>query len=709
MTPEQWARAKAVFGAALARAPNERAAFVAEACGADAELRREVESLLGASDGADAFLAEPPAAVAVAPNATRSPAGDQPAIAELNAALGGRYVMGRELGRGGMATVYLARDVRHKRPVALKVFDPELAQSLGAARFLREIELAANLQHPHVVPVHDSGEAAGLLYYVMPFVDGESLRGRLGREWRLAVEDVVRIAREVADALDYAHGRGVVHRDIKPENILLSGGHALVADFGIARAVSKATEGAARETLTQTGLAVGTPAYMSPEQAAGEREVDGRSDVYSLGCVVYEMLIGETPFHGTSAEQMAKRFRESPPAASARRPGLPSMLDAVLLRSLALAPNERYSTAGEFAAALQTASDAPGRSATRAGDEQSERTGAETARPGRRRLSARVATATLVTVAASLVPLSFLHVPHTNVRVDVNVEEVSFELASDLPLSRAGELLYVDRLDIAGLQTGDPALRTHAGDTGSVSDGIRIIPRRSEAGTGQVGLDLTRPLGSKAHVTFRRTPLREYLLSIEQPGRPIPIALDGAVSIAGADGSSRDTTFRAPLYVEVTPRAGEPLDFAIAMTPHDTVILARQIVARGLSFIRTEQMFDGQTGTPTPHSTIVGGIVQVGDPDGVVRSLRPEDRLRWTAPEGIVVQSITADGGDIRVRFRGSVADLTLESAGTTETIMPSLLGSVRAATAIAALVSASALVAAFWWLVFRWHRRTVP
>lgn len=270
----------------------------------------------------------------------------------LATALAGRYEIQREIGRGGMAAVYLARDVRHRRSVAIKVLDPELSASLGTARFLREIETAARLSHPHVVPLHDSGEAAGHLYHVMPYVEGESLRARLDREGPLSVDEALAIARQIADALDYAHEQGVVHRDIKPENVLLSRGHALVADFGVARAMAKATEGSAPETLTQTGLAVGTPAYMSPEQAVGERDVDRRSDVYSLGCVVYEMLTGATPFSGTSTEQLTKRLRESPPAASDRRAGLPPALDAVLGRALALTPSERFGTAGALVQAV---------------------------------------------------------------------------------------------------------------------------------------------------------------------------------------------------------------------------------------------------------------------------------------------------------------------------------------------------------------------
>src|SRR6059036_308605 len=205
----------------------------------------------------------------------------------LRDALVERYAVERELGRGGMATVFLAEDLKHQRPVAIKVLHSELAAALGSDRFLREIEIAARLQHPHILPLYDSGAATGFLYYVMPYVEGESLRDRLAREKQLPQEDALRIATEVAGALAYAHSRGIVHRDIKPENIMLSGGTAVVADFGIARAVTAAGEG---QQLTQTGTIIGTPAYMSPEQATGNAEIDGRSDEYSLACVLYEML-----------------------------------------------------------------------------------------------------------------------------------------------------------------------------------------------------------------------------------------------------------------------------------------------------------------------------------------------------------------------------------------------------------------------------------
>jgi eukaryotic-like serine/threonine-protein kinase len=275
-------------------------------------------------------------------------------------ALRDRYTLERELGRGGMATVYLAHDLRHERKVALKVLRPELIHALGPERFLREIATTANLHHPHILPLYDSGrtpEASGaLLYYVMPFVEGESLRDRLNREKQLPLDEALRIAREVADALSYAHGHGVIHRDIKPENILLESSHALVADFGIARAVSAA--GADR--LTDTGLALGTPAYMSPEQAAGDRDVDGRSDLYALGCVLYEMLAGQPPFSGPTVQSIAhQHLTATPPPITQLRPAVPGMVAAALERALAKNPADRFNPVGQFAEALSTLQSLP--------------------------------------------------------------------------------------------------------------------------------------------------------------------------------------------------------------------------------------------------------------------------------------------------------------------------------------------------------------
>ena len=260
----------------------------------------------------------------------------------------------RELGRGGMATVYLARDLRHDRPVALKVLHPELAHALGPERFIREIRLAARLDHPHILSVHDSGETAGRLWFTMPYVEGESLRNRLAREPQLPLADALRITRAVADALGYAQRQGIIHRDVKPENILLQGERCVLADFGVARAVD-----AAGERLTETGFALGTPAYMSPEQGAADRHLDPRSDIYSLGCVVYEMLAGEPPFTGRTAQALiARRLADPVPDLCTVR-DVPRQVERAVRQALARAPADRFADAPAFARALEAAAGAP--------------------------------------------------------------------------------------------------------------------------------------------------------------------------------------------------------------------------------------------------------------------------------------------------------------------------------------------------------------
>ncbi len=264
-------------------------------------------------------------------------------------ALSGRYTVERELGRGGMATVYLAHDLRHDRPVALKVLRRELTAALGATRFVREIQLTARLQHAHLLPLLDSGEAAGELWYTMPYVDGGTLRERLHREGQLRIEDALEIAQQTLGALAYAHEQGIVHRDIKPENILLARGQALVADFGIAHAISAAGS----ERLTETGLAIGTAAYMSPEQGAGDWRLDGRSDIYSVGCVLYEMLAGQPPFTGASAQAIRARHTVDPvPSLGTVRSTVPEVVERAITRALAKVPADRFATAAEFADAL---------------------------------------------------------------------------------------------------------------------------------------------------------------------------------------------------------------------------------------------------------------------------------------------------------------------------------------------------------------------
>ncbi len=273
----------------------------------------------------------------------------------IRAALAGRYTVEHELGRGGMATVYLADDLKHQRKVALKVLRPELGPLLGPERFVREIRMAAGLNHPHILPLYDSGQMSapagedGALFYVMPFVRGESLRQKIARETQLPVDEALGIVRQVAAALDHAHGQGLIHRDIKPENVLLHEGEAMVTDFGIAVAIGAAPG----ERLTEAGLRVGTPEYMSPEQAAGERALDARSDVYSLACVLYELLAGEPPYTGATAQLViAKRFTDPVPSVRRLRPAVPLAVDQAIVKSLALVPADRFASTGAFAAAL---------------------------------------------------------------------------------------------------------------------------------------------------------------------------------------------------------------------------------------------------------------------------------------------------------------------------------------------------------------------
>ncbi len=286
-------------------------------------------------------------------------------LERLRAAVADRYDIERPVGTGGMATVYLAVDTKHERRVALKVMHPEFAASLGAERFHREIKIAAQLNHPNIVPLYDSGDADDLLYYTMPLVEGETLRARMNREKQLPLEDALEIIRGIGDALGYAHSLGVIHRDIKPENILLSGGRAMLADFGMARALNAAS--GAR--LTQTGLAVGTPWYMSPEQAMGSSDLDGRSDLYSLALVLFEMLTGAPPHSGPTPQAViARRLSgEAVPPISTVREGVPQHVERSVEQALARAPADRFTTAEQFIQALTSpavdASKAPGRPA----------------------------------------------------------------------------------------------------------------------------------------------------------------------------------------------------------------------------------------------------------------------------------------------------------------------------------------------------------
>jgi hypothetical protein len=365
LNPRRWPTIRAAFDELVELEPAPRAARLAKLGATDPELRAEVAALLAADAQADERLGSLDLPFL-------SPVSDSqnPELKErLQGALAGRYLIERELGRGGMATVYLARDLKHDRMVALKVMQPRVAAALGSERFLREIRTAARMQHPHILPVHDSGttedgsRAAGrddgpeLLWYTMPYVEGESLRHRLTREPQLPLETAIRIALEVADALGYAHRHGVIHRDIKPENILLSeswasgGLHCVVADFGVARTL----DAAGGEKLTETGMAIGTPAYMSPEQALGEAHLDGRSDLYALGRVLFEMLAGEPPFNARTAQAIiARRLTEPVPHLRAFR-DVPEPVEQVVTRALARSPADRFADAEQFTEALAAA------------------------------------------------------------------------------------------------------------------------------------------------------------------------------------------------------------------------------------------------------------------------------------------------------------------------------------------------------------------
>jgi eukaryotic-like serine/threonine-protein kinase len=355
MAPERWQEVQRVVDGALDLPSSERAAYIASTCGQDVALRAEAARLLEACERAGragGLFATPAATFA----------------AGMRAAFSDRYAIERELGRGGMATVYLARDLRHDREVAVKVLESHVAPT-GAERFLREIRTAARLTHPHVLGVHDSGESEGRLYYVMPYVAGETLRARLTRDGALPMGDALRLLRELADALAYAHTNGVMHRDLKPENVLLSGGHAVVADFGIAKAIAAATssgdrperEGArashAAEALTATGVAIGTPAYMAPEQAVGDATMDHRADLYALGLIAYEMLAGSHPFAGRTAQALAAaHLTETPQPLVARRPDTPPHVAALVMRLLAKEPAARPQSAEDVVRALDGAS-----------------------------------------------------------------------------------------------------------------------------------------------------------------------------------------------------------------------------------------------------------------------------------------------------------------------------------------------------------------
>ena len=418
---------------------------------------------------------------------------------------GGRYTLKREIGRGGAATVYLARDERHERFVAIKVLHPELSHAIGAQRFLREIKLTASLQHPHILPIHDSGESADQLYYVMPFVEGESLRQRLSADNRLSIEEAVRIGREVAGALAYAHERGIVHRDIKPENILFSGGHAVVADFGIARAIDRASE-----KITQQGTITGTPAYMSPEQAR-DRAFDGRSDVYSLACVLYEAIAGVPPFPGdTPQQQLSARLTKMPPLLREYRHDVPAPIESVIAKALATSPDDRYPDARTFSAALSSAIGHSGETLTARAAQRAW---------GARRWATAAGVALVVLVGAVTPPVRD-RIERLTVRVDsTQFAVVPFQYVGSAPPNPAADpaaggvyaaLKRWDGLKLASDVSVQDAVRDRGGDGALPVEAVMRVARSVRAGRVVWGRVLDRArLGGGARGSVRRAQRRE--------------------------------------------------------------------------------------------------------------------------------------------------------------------------------------------------------
>jgi serine/threonine-protein kinase len=403
MKPERWDEIVALFEQALERPPDERDRFLDEGTG-DAALRERVAAMLRADAEAHPLFDATPEGLAASVRGTQAPSFEGRRV--------GPYVVLREIGRGGMATVYCAEDAKHHRSVALKLLHAGTSTALGGERFRREIDLVARLQHPHILPLYDSGETEGdgLLYYVMPFVAGGTLRDRIAREGQLPIEEVRRVTAHVAAGLDYAHRHGVVHRDVKPANVLLDEDHAAIADFGIAQPAAFDVG----DRLTLTGVLLGTPAYMSPEHAAGASELDARSDIYSLACVVFEMLTGEPPFQAATAPALlAKHLRDPVPSARAARPALPPQVDEVLRTALAKDPAARFASAREFAQALDAALEATGD--TRSPDAapglaapSDAAGGTPTAAPTRRRtVVARSAAAALVVAVGAAVLVAY--------------------------------------------------------------------------------------------------------------------------------------------------------------------------------------------------------------------------------------------------------------------------------------------------------------
>ena len=512
-------------------------------------------------------------------------------IERARAALASTYEIDHVLGRGGMASVFLAQDVRHHRSVAIKVLDPELAAILGPDRFLREIEIAGRLQHPHILPMLESGTADGLVYYVMPHVEGESLRERLTREHQLPVEDALRLSREVAEALDDAHRHGVDHRDVKPENILLSDGQAVVADFGIARAIHVA----GGSQVTPVGSVIGTPAYMSPEQAVGNPDVDGRSDIYSLACVLYEMLAGQPPFTGATNEILvSQHLTVEPRPVTALRPAVPAAASRALAKALAKTPADRFRTASQFAAALTGALPTKKRV------------------PRLRIAVGIVALAAVVAVGAVLwiktrppaPPQSLLVLPFRNLTGDPGVDYLCQGLAADVlsDLVRVRPLNVVSHTTAWTYQGSDKSVKEIARELGVQAVLEGSILKRS----GMLQLDAQLVNGGSGFVTWTGTYQRavDDLIRLEREvvrdvaravsGGTRPAELPDLARAPTASPQAYDAYLQASRYLDLTDdpaapeRAVELCDRALALDPNFALAHAARSKALFRIYTRTK-------------------------------------------------------------------------------------------------------------------------
>jgi eukaryotic-like serine/threonine-protein kinase len=578
-------------------------------------------------------------------------------VEQLNGALAGRYRIERELGRGGMATVYLAADIRHDRKVALKLLSADLVHAIGADRFLREIRLTAQLEHPHILPILDSGEADGVLFYTMPFVDGESLRERIDREGPLPLDDALRIATEVADALEHAHRAGVVHRDVKPENVLIGSGHARVADFGVARPAA----GRGFETLTATGISLGTPAYMSPEQAAGDGAVDGRSDIYSLGCVLYEMLTGHPPFSGRSMQELLARHSLDPVPSIAAARAVPPHLERAITRALAKAPADRFATAAAFAQAL------------RPGDV--ERAGGPS---GRRRLvAAGVALAVLLVAAGAYVVLNggqetramtdgrraIAVLPFQFLGGDQAQSYIAGGLHDELltQLSRVGQLRVISRTSVMGYAAGNTPVRQIGRElnVGTVLEGtVQVLGERLRVNVQLIDASTDEHLWAER---FDRTLDDAFQIQSEIAQR-----VTDAVG-AALDGTERQTLSRMPtwdaeayrLYLQALQYVRRP------GYQRPDIEAAQQLLERAVS--RDSSFAEARALLVRTHVTIYDSRLDASPERlaAIRREAAIAVRLAPTAPEvRLAVAEVHMIEGNVRAYIEETRAALESMSAG---------------------------------------------